>query len=106
VIISLQKTITSVVINVFRAPDRACSRPEATMTTLDSADAVSPAEDALFSVRLIDRRTVMPLRSGGRPVIIFTRSPRETAAEALEGRDPAVWAVRVERLATRTVAGA
>jgi hypothetical protein len=42
----------------------------------------------------------MPLRMDGRPLVIFTRTPRETAAEALAGRDPALWDLRIERLAT------
>lgn len=57
-------------------------------------------EGPLYAVRLIDRRTGLPLRANGAPVVAFTRTPRETAAEALAGRDPALWEVRVDPIGT------
>jgi hypothetical protein len=62
--------------------------------------AAAARPDGVFAVRLIDRRTGMPLRMDGRPLVIFTRTPGETAMEALAGRDPALWDLRIERLAT------
>jgi hypothetical protein len=32
----------------------------------------------------------------GTPLVLFTRNPEEAAAELLQGRNPAVWEVRVE----------
>lgn len=48
------------------------------------------------AVRLIDRRTGDTHRVNGTPLVLFTRNPEEAAAELLQGRNPAVWEVRVE----------
>jgi hypothetical protein len=55
--------------------------------------------DPLYALRLIDRRSGLPLRTHGGPAVTFTRTPEETAAEALAGRDPTLWEVRIERIA-------
>lgn len=47
-------------------------------------------------VRLIDRRTGLTQRVGGRPLVIFSRHPDEAAAELLEGRDRSIWEVRID----------
>lgn len=54
----------------------------------------------IYAVRLIDRRSGLPMRSNGALVTIYTAFPNEAAAEALKGRSREVWEVRVERLAT------
>jgi hypothetical protein len=51
-------------------------------------------------MRVVDRRTGARLSTGGAVLTIFTRTPVETAAEALLDRDASVWQVRIERLAT------
>lgn len=50
------------------------------------------------AVSLIDRRTGRAHRINGRPLVLFTRQPEEAAAELLEGRDAAIWDVRVEAI--------
>lgn len=50
------------------------------------------------AVRLIDRRTGTVLRLNGSPLVLYTRNPDQAAADLLEGRDPAVWDVRVEHI--------
>lgn len=52
------------------------------------------------AVRLIDRRTGRPHRLGGVPFTVFTKTPQETAAELLAGRNPAHWETRIEPLIT------
>lgn len=47
-------------------------------------------------VRLIDRRTGAAHRVNGTPLTLYTRRPSEAALELMEGRDPAVWDVRIE----------
>lgn len=47
-------------------------------------------------VRLVDRRTGLTQRVGGRPQVIFSRYPQEAAAELLEGRDRSIWEVRID----------
>jgi hypothetical protein len=58
------------------------------------------AAEAVFALRLVDRRTGAPLRANGAVLTIFTRTPDQSAAEALRGRDASVWQIRVERIAT------
>jgi hypothetical protein len=48
------------------------------------------------AVRLIDRRTGLTHRINGSPLVLFTRTPEEAAAELLSGRDAAVWEARIE----------
>jgi hypothetical protein len=50
------------------------------------------------SVGLIDRRTGAAHRINGAPLVVFTRRPDEAAADLMDGRDPAVWEVRIEPL--------
>lgn len=50
------------------------------------------------AVRLVDRRTGDLHRVNGTPLTVFTRHPAEAVAELLEGRDPALWEARVERI--------
>ncbi|MDZ4094545.1 MAG: hypothetical protein U1D35_06505 [Paracoccaceae bacterium] len=52
------------------------------------------------AVRLIDRRTGRPHRIGGSALTVFTKTPVETAAEILSGRDPEIWEARIEPLTT------
>lgn len=47
-------------------------------------------------VRLIDRRTGLTHKVGGSPLVIFTRDPALAANELLEGRDSAIWEVRID----------
>jgi hypothetical protein len=54
--------------------------------------------DPLYALRLIDRRSGLPLRANGGPVVTFTSTPHAAAAEALAGRDPALWEVRIDRI--------
>jgi hypothetical protein len=48
------------------------------------------------AVRLIDRRTGQTLRLNGSPLVLFTRSPEDAAAELLAGRDSTLWEARIE----------
>ncbi|NUB42797.1 hypothetical protein GEU84_000230 [Fertoebacter nigrum] len=57
-------------------------------------------QGATCAVRLIDRRTGRPHRLAGVPLTVFTRTPLETAAELLAGRNPAHWETRIEALIT------
>lgn len=57
-----------------------------------------PRRRPACAVSLIDRRTGRPHRINGRPLVLFTRQPEDAAAELLEGRDAAVWAVQVEAI--------
>lgn len=51
-----------------------------------------------FAVRLIDRRTGLGHRVGGRLLVLFSRDPDQAVETLLEGRDPAIWETRVEPL--------
>lgn len=68
------------------------SRIAKTATKMPAA-VLSPATCA---VRLIDRRTGQSHRINGRPLVLFTRTPDEAAAELLDGRDASVWEARIE----------
>lgn len=62
---------------------------------------VSPMPAALrqaCAVRLIDRRTGQTHRINGSPLVLFTKTPDEAAAELLRGRDATVWEARIEPL--------
>lgn len=48
------------------------------------------------AVRLIDRRTGSVHRVNGAPLVLFSRSPSDAAAELMRDRNPAHWDVRVE----------
>lgn len=50
----------------------------------------------ICAVRLIDRRTGATHRVNGTPLVLFTRNPEEATAELLQGRNAAVWEVRVD----------
>lgn len=50
------------------------------------------------AVRLVDRRTGATHRVNGTPLVLFTRNPDEAAAELLQGRNQAVWEVRVDQI--------
>ncbi len=65
-----------------------------------------PAVNATCAVRLIDRRTKLPHRINGTPLVLFTRRPVEAVAELLAGRDPQIWEARVEPLEHASKAGA
>lgn len=57
-----------------------------------------PATLPTCAVRLIDRRTNATHRVNGSPVTVLTQHPEMAAADLLQGRDPALWEARVERL--------
>lgn len=67
--------------------------------TRRSIPAADPGQ-ATFAVRLIDRRTGLGHRVGGRPLILYSRRPDEAAAELLDGRDPALWEARIDPIGT------
>lgn len=50
----------------------------------------------LYAVTLIDRRTGMPLRAGGRTVTVFSDNPDAAAQDLLTGRDRSLWTARVD----------
>lgn len=52
------------------------------------------------AVQLFDRRTGSVHRINGAALIVFTRDPEAAVADLLEGRDPALWEVRVSDLET------
>lgn len=56
------------------------------------------ARTLTYAVRLLDRRTGQSHRINGTPLVLYTRTPADAVAELLEGRDPAVWDVRVEAI--------
>jgi hypothetical protein len=66
--------------------------------TLRGADPARSPRRAAFSVMLIDRRTGMPHRINGTPLVIFTKDPNGAVAELLHGRDSTVWDARIEPL--------
>jgi hypothetical protein len=67
--------------------------------TLRGTDPGRFPRPAAFSVMLIDRRTGVPHRINGTPLVIFTKDPGGAVAELLHGRDATVWEARIEQLA-------
>lgn len=53
------------------------------------------------AVQLFDRRTGSPHSVNGTPLVIYTRSPEDAVADLLEGRDAAIWDVRIEEIEGR-----
>lgn len=50
------------------------------------------------AVQLFDRRTGLPHRINGTPLVIYTRNPEAAVADLLEGRDAAKWDVRIHEI--------
>jgi hypothetical protein len=53
---------------------------------------------SVCAVTLVDRRTGAALRVNGSRLVIYTRASEIAARELLDGRDPAVWDLRVQPL--------
>jgi hypothetical protein len=70
-------------------------------STTETNKTRGPARPA-YALRIVNRETGEPLRSGDEVLTFLTRNPFEAARDAMRTRDARVWRVRAEPISARS----